>query len=195
MFGCVNANVWLLSWEIPVFFNSPGCRCWWKVLTGLSSAPGEYSCTDILPLSASAADKTHFQWDGPRRTQNKTLAALMNLPHAGAWLCLLAEPWCAASCRGAANTLPSIIQRKHTAQQVELRLQMTKAEPKDYLKCDSSYSVLHWLLHEVEALPARVELVLVRAFEVQQVANDLEEWQLEIFISRAEGTTCFEQKS
>lgn len=130
-----------------------------------------------------------------KKNTNKTLAALMNLPHAGAWLCLLAEPWCAASCRGAANTLPSIIQCKHTAQQLELRLQMTKTKTKDDLKCDSSYSVLHWLLHEVEALPARVELVLVRAFEVQQVANDLEDWEQEIFISRAEGTTCFEEKS
>lgn len=43
------------------------------------------------------------------------------------------------------------------------------------LERDFSHSVLHRFLDEVEALPARVELVLVWSFEVQQVANDLTE--------------------
>ena len=36
-----------------------------------------------------------------------------------------------------------------------------------------AHSVLHRFLHEVEPLPAGVELVLVGAFEVQQVTDDL----------------------
>lgn len=53
-----------------------------------------------------------------------------------------------------------------------------------------THSVLHWFLDEVEALPARVKLVFVGAFEVQKVANDLKEWELEISIHRSEGTTA-----
>ena len=36
-----------------------------------------------------------------------------------------------------------------------------------------AHSVLHRFLHEVEPLPAGVKLVLVGAFEVQQVTDDL----------------------
>lgn len=36
-----------------------------------------------------------------------------------------------------------------------------------------SHPVFHWLLHKVEALPAGVELMFVRAFEVQQVTDNL----------------------
>lgn len=41
------------------------------------------------------------------------------------------------------------------------------------IKCEISYSVFHWFLHKVEALPARVKLMFVRTFEVQQVADNL----------------------
>lgn len=60
---------------------------------------------------------------------------------------------------------------------------MTKTKLKT-TRSDFSHSVLHGFLDEVEALPARVELVLVGAFEVQQVAYDLKEWELETFIQR-----------
>lgn len=36
-----------------------------------------------------------------------------------------------------------------------------------------SHPVFHWFLHKVEALPAGVKLMLVRTFEMQQVADDL----------------------
>ena len=36
-----------------------------------------------------------------------------------------------------------------------------------------AHSVLHRFLHKVEPLPAGVKLVLVGAFEVQKVTNDL----------------------
>jgi len=36
-----------------------------------------------------------------------------------------------------------------------------------------SHSVFHRFLHKVEALPAGVKLMLVRTFEVQEVADNL----------------------
>lgn len=38
-----------------------------------------------------------------------------------------------------------------------------------------SHPVLHGLLDQVEALPARVKLLFVGAFEVQQVTDDLDD--------------------
>lgn len=38
-----------------------------------------------------------------------------------------------------------------------------------------AHPVLHGLLDQVEALPARVKLLFVGAFEVQQVTDDLDD--------------------
>lgn len=38
-----------------------------------------------------------------------------------------------------------------------------------------SHSVFHGFLHKVEALPPGVKLVFMRAFEMQQVTDDLQD--------------------
>lgn len=102
---------------------------------------------------------------------------MKDLPHAGAWLCLLAELWCAAFCHEAANTKhQKILHFKRSALKLNFKVNVEGESAWVLMPSQDdkiSHPVFHWFLHKVEALPAGVKLVLVRTFEMQQVADDL----------------------